>query len=142
MHQQIKASPDNTADNARRIINALAAADINIEALAPDFDPPHVRVIVDHDDFDAAMKALSEEGLSPEVKSAVVVTIPNQPRALKGAMEALARRGYTIESVLVLPNSGQQNTVRVSFGIRLSGIAGWDDAQADDLGGEIGNEIN
>src|SRR5690349_24330157 len=135
MHQQIKASPDDTAENVRRILNALSAANINIEALAPDFDPPHVRVLVNHDVFDEALKALSDEGLSPEVKSAVLVTVPNQPKALKGAMEAIARRGLTVESVLVVPNSGQQHTVRVAFGIRQSGIPGWDDAQADDPGG-------
>ena len=48
MHQQIKASPDDTAENVRTIVDALAAAGINIEAIAPDFDPPHVRVLVKH----------------------------------------------------------------------------------------------
>ena len=45
MHQQIKASPDDTATNVQRVVNALAKAGINIEALAPDFEPPHVRVL-------------------------------------------------------------------------------------------------
>ena len=34
MHAQIKASPDNTAANVQRILNALAAAGINIQAIA------------------------------------------------------------------------------------------------------------
>ena len=54
MHAQIKASPDDTAENVQRILNALADGGINIQAIAPDFDPPHVRVLVSHDDMDEA----------------------------------------------------------------------------------------
>ena len=50
MHLQVKASPDDTADNIRRVVKALALDGINIEAIAPDFDPPHVRVLVRHDE--------------------------------------------------------------------------------------------
>ena len=48
MHLQFKASPDDTAENIRRVVKALALHGINIEAIAPDFDPPHVRVLVQH----------------------------------------------------------------------------------------------
>ena|SRR5690349_20220338 len=141
MHQQIKASPDNTAENVQRIVNALAARGINIEAIAPDFDPPHVRVLVDHDGFDDAMAALGDEGLTPEIRSAVLVPVPNKPGALKGAIAGLAKRGLTVESILVLPGMDQQDMARVSFGIARRGIPGWNDQQAEDLANELGDEL-
>ena len=73
MHLQVKMSPDETAENIRRVVSALAEAGINIEAIAPDFDPPHVRVLVRHDHpydpgnaddpLNRALAALTDEGL-------------------------------------------------------------------------------
>ena len=80
MHQQIKASPDDTAENFQRIVNALADRGVNILAIAPDFDPPHVRVLVSHDDMDGALSALSDAGLTPEIKSALGLTNPGRAR--------------------------------------------------------------
>src|SRR5687767_7001411 len=100
MHQQIKASPDTVAENVQQILDALAERDVNIEAMAPDFDPPHVRVLVKHENMAAAMLALSDAGLAPEPRSAITLTIKNQPAALKKAMDNLAQRGLTVESVL------------------------------------------
>ena len=48
MHAQIKASPDTIAENIRAIVDALADKNINIEAIAPDFNPPHVRVLLQY----------------------------------------------------------------------------------------------
>ena len=143
MHQQIKASPNNTPENVQRIVNALAVAGINIVAIAPDFDPPHVRVLVEHADFDNALAALADEGLMPQVKSAVIVQMKNESKALKKAMASLARRGFAVESVLTLPGLVGQNQdeVQVSFGISQSGIAGWDEGPASDLGGSVSGEI-
>jgi hypothetical protein len=141
MHQQIKASPDDTAENVQRIVNALAARDINIQAIAPDFDPPHVRVLVAHGDYRAAVEALSDEGLTPEERSAVAVPVPDRPGALKAAMVGLAKRGFTVESILVVPAVDQQGMVRVSFGVARGGVHGWDEQQAEELAGELGAEL-
>ena len=140
MHAQIKASPDDTAENMQRILNALAAAEINLEAIAPDFDPPHVRVLVGHEDMDQALAALSDAGLTPEIKSALGLRIPNSPGALKKAIDGIARRGLTVESVLVLPESDQPNTARVSIGVARTVIAGWDD-EFETIQAEIEQEI-
>ena len=140
MHAQIKASPDDTAENIQRILNALSAAEINIEAIAPDFDPPHVRVLVKHDDMDAALAALSNEGLTPEIKSALGLTIPDAPSALKKALDSIARRGFKVESVLTLGKSDQVNTVKVSVGVAKTVIHGWDD-EFDGIQAEIEQEI-
>ena len=48
MHQQIKASPETTAENIRSSWTRSPRDGINIEAIAPDFDAPHVRVLVQH----------------------------------------------------------------------------------------------
>jgi hypothetical protein len=151
MHQQIKASPDNTADNVRRIVNALAREGINIEAIAPDFDPPHVRVLVAHNDpfdpgdkndtFNRALAALQDEGLQPEIKSSLPVMVPNKPAALKTVMDRLARQGYKVESVLVLPESGQQGAALVNFGVSRTTVEGWD-AEADNVRELIENELS
>ena len=140
MHAQIKASPDDTAENIQRILNALSAAEINIEAIAPDFDPPHVRVLVKHDDMDAALAALSNEGLTPEIKSALGLTIPDAPSALKKALDSIARRGFKVESVLTLGKADQQNTVKVSVGVAKTVIHGWDD-EFEGIQAEIEQEI-
>ena len=141
MHAQIKASPDDTAENIQRILNALSAAEINIEAIAPDFDPPHVRVLVSHDDVNGAMAALSEEGLTPEIKSALGLTIPDVPSALKKALDSIARRGFKVESVLTLGKSDQQqDKVKVSIGVAKTVIHGWDD-EFDGIQAEIEQEI-
>jgi len=140
MHAQIKASPDNTAANVQQILNALAAAGINVEAIAPDFDPPHVRVLVSHQDMDDAMSALSNAGLTPQIKSALGLTIPDVPNALKKALDSIARRGFKVESVLTLGKSDQQDTVKVSIGVAKTVIHGWDD-EFEGLQAEIEQEI-
>jgi hypothetical protein len=136
MHQQIKASPDDIAGNIRRVVNALARHGINIEAIAPDFDPPHVRVLVQHadpydssnpdDPFNQALAAMEDEGLTPEIKSAVLVSMPNKPRVLKAALDRLTRDGYSVESILVLPGGGAGGAAQVSIGVARTTIAGWD----------------
>lgn len=127
MHAQIKASPDDTAENVQRILNALADRGVNIQAIAPDFDPPHVRVLVSHQDMDEALSALSDAGLTPEIKSALGLRIPNTPGSLKKALDDIAGRGLKVESVLVLPESDQPNTAKVSVGVAKTVIHGWDD---------------
>ncbi len=143
MHQQIGGSPKDTASNMRAILTALA--DVNIAGLAPSFDPPHIRVLVEDRDFDAAYDAMSAAGLDPTIHSAVTVPMSDKPGGLKSAMDRLARKGYVVESILVLPgrpkdSNGQpiEDQVHVSFGIRQTGIADWDDDRADELGSEIG----
>lgn len=116
MHQQIKASPDTVAENMRAVVDALASAGINVESISPDFDPPHVRVLVEHDVFDDAFNALEAANLEPTIVRAVdPVEIPNKPGALKTAMDTLEGAGHTIESILVLAGRGKDTAV--SFGV-------------------------
>ena len=150
MHQQIKGSPDDVASNVHRIVNVLAKKNINIEGIAPDFDPPHVRVVVKHEEpydatnpddaFNQAVLAMQEDGLKPEIKSAITVSMPNKPRALKAAMDRLEREGYVVESVVVL-NSEQGGVARVSIGVARATIAEWDQL-AGDLEVAIGADID
>ena len=140
MHQQIKASPDTIAENIRAVVDALAEKNVNIEAIAPDFDPPHVRVLVHHDAFDAALSALENAQLAPTVVRAVEpVRMPNKPKALKAAMDWLEGQGHVIESILVLPGA-QGNSALVSFG--LAGVAdiSWAD-ESDALRQAVEDEL-
>jgi hypothetical protein len=141
MHQQIKASPDTVAENVRAVVDALAEKEVNIEAIAPDFDPPHVRVLVHHNAFDAALAALQEADLEPTVVRAVEpVRMPNKPKALKTAMDTLESLDHVIESILVLPGA-QGNSALVSFGVAGdAGDAGWADL-ADSLREQIEDEL-
>ena len=146
MHLQIKGSPGDTASNVRHLVNALARHNINIEAIAPDFDPPHVRVLVEHnepydptdetDTFNKALAAMEKAGLTPEVKAGLHVPMPNSPRALKTALDRLTRDGYTVESVLVLPGEPSPGFATVAFGVARDNLAGWDE-EAEELEGRI-----
>jgi hypothetical protein len=140
MHAQIKASPDDTATNIRTVVDALAGDTVNIEAIAPDFDPPHVRVLVDHldpfevtntdDPFNRAIAALVGAGLTPESHSATTAMLPNDPGALKMAIEVIENDGKTVESILVLPSAPETGKARISFGVGPSPIPGWDEDAA------------
>ena len=133
MHQQIRGSPDSTAGNVARIVNVLAAEGINILAIAPDFEAPHVRVIVgdsveeDHEAFDAALAALEAAGLAPQVRPAVFLTVPNKPKALKVAIDRLTRQGYAVESILVLPGLPETGKAWVSIGVAQTIRLDWED---------------
>jgi hypothetical protein len=151
MHQQIKASPEDTAENVRTIVDALAAAEINIESIAPDFDPPHVRVLVKHkpnfrpdddtDPFNRALEALRGAGLEPEIRRSVEpVRMPNNPGALKTAMDTLESEEHVIESVLVLPGA-QGNNAQVSFGVQGEVDDEWE-SEAERLQGLIEEAIS
>jgi hypothetical protein len=150
MHQQIKASPDTVAENIRRVVNALARKGINVEAIAPDFDPPHVRVVVKHNEpydpddpddvFNKALVALTDDGLAPTVHSSLPVPMPNKPRALKAAMDRLVREGYVVESILVMPK-GDQGMAEVNFGVDKTTIAGFE-AQTEGLLSRIAADLD
>ncbi len=135
MHLQVKASPDDTAENIQRVVRALARDGINIEAIAPDFDPPHVRVLVQHhepykpgnaaDPLNRALAAMTAEGLAPELKAGLLITMPNKPRVLKTALDRCASENYVVESLLVLPGEPSAGAARVSFGVDRP-IDGWE----------------
>ena len=150
MHQQIKASPDTIAENMRIIVDALAEAGINIEAIAPDFDPPHVRVLVKHkpnykqddksDTFNLALAALRKAGLQPQrVRSVGPVAMKNEPRALKSAWDTLESAQRVVESVLVLPGA-LGNNAQVAFGVDGEVDDEWE-AEAERLQGLIETAI-
>jgi hypothetical protein len=136
MHLQVKASPDDTAENVRRVVKALALHGVNIEAIAPDFDPPHVRVLVRHhepykpsnaaDPLNRALAAMAEEGLAPELKAGLLITMPNKPRVLKTALDKCASENYDVESLLVLPGEPSAGAAWVSFGVARATIDGWE----------------
>jgi hypothetical protein len=131
MHQQIKASPEDTAQNMRLVIEALAAAEINIEAIAPDFDPPHIRVLVKHkpnykkddptDTFNRALEAIRGiDGFEPTAVRAVdPIRMKNEPGALKKALDSIEQGAnpQVIDSILVLP-AAQGNYAVVSIGVQ------------------------
>jgi hypothetical protein len=140
MHQQIKASPEETAQNIRAVIEALAAKGINIESIAPDFDPPHVRVLVRHkpqydpndetDPFNRALSAIRDiPNFEPTVVRAVEpIRMKNEPGALKKALDSIEQGAnpQVVDSILVLP-AAQGNYAVVSVGVQGDVDAGWAD---------------
>jgi hypothetical protein len=149
MHLQVKASPDDTAENVRRIVDALAQQGVNIEAIAPDFDPPHVRVLVRHHDpydpddgqdpLNRALAAMTAEGLGPELKAGLVVRMPNKPRVLKTALDRCASEHYDVESLLVLPGEPSAGAAWVGFGVDRP-LDGWEE-EAKQLKRRIEEEL-
>jgi hypothetical protein len=134
MHQQIRTSPGDVGENLRRVLDALVA--VNIEGIGNDFEYPHIRTVVTHEDWNAAWQALKAAGLQPEARRAVLVTIPHQSGKLRQAVENLTRRGYIIESIVTLGTVGQGDVVRVSIGIREGIEEGWE-AASETLAEEI-----
>ncbi len=121
MHQQVKTSPDGTDANVRRVLEVLADAGINVEGVGPDFESPHVRVHIDHEEGDdgpthEAIEALEAAGLHPVPRQCITVSLPNAAGALRTAIRRLERDGWQIESVLVLA-SHDGDKVRVSVGV-------------------------
>lgn len=151
MHLQLKGSPDDTASNVRRIVTALAKKGINIEAIAPDFDPPHVRLLVEHNDpydpnneddaFNRAIAAMEEDGLEPEIKSGLMLNVPNKPAALMTVLQGLTREGYTVESILVYVAECTPESVAISFGVSRTTIDGWD-SESEALGSRIQEKLD
>ena len=143
MHAQIRASPDDTATNMRTVVDALAGGAIIIEAIAPDFESPHVRVLVEHldpfdtenvsDPYNRALAALKKAGLTPEEHSSTTAMLPNDPGALQTAIQVIEGDGKTVEAILVLPGSPAPGKANVSFGVGPSPIPGWDEAAAQQL---------
>jgi hypothetical protein len=135
MHLQISGSPNDTASNIRTIVNALAGDGVNIEGIGPAFDPPHVRVAVQHrdpydpndedDPLNRALNAMDKAGLAPTIRPAVTIPMPNKPGALRAVLNRLMREGYEVESILVLAGSD-----KVQFGVAPTVFAGWDEEWA------------
>jgi hypothetical protein len=151
VHQQIKASPDSTSENMRKVVKALSNAGINIEAIGPDFQPPHVRVLVRHkepykandasDPFNRALVALRGIGLDPTVVPSVeLVSMPNVPTALQAAIDALDQQGRVLDSVLVMPDAAGGDAL-VSFGIDTTIDDAWP-KEAERLGGLVQAAVN
>jgi hypothetical protein len=145
MHQQIKASPDPTRENIRRIVKALSDAGINIDGIAPDFDPPHVRVAVKHnhpydpadatDTFNQALVVLRNAGFDPKVKSSVLLSVANTPTALQTVFEQLEGRNHELESLVVLAGDGG-NMAQLSIGLSRDSMDDWAEEE-ETLRGEI-----
>lgn len=150
MHLQIAGSPGDTASNIRAVVTALAGAGVNIEGIGPDFNPPHVRVAVEHhepynpddgeDPFNRALSAMEAAGFAPEIKPAITVTLPNQPGALRAVLNRLTRERYAAESILVLA-VGNELVTRVQLGVAPTVLTGWDDESVR-LMTVIQNELN
>jgi len=133
VHQQIRTSPGHTGENIRRVLEILGVENINVVGIGPDFESPHVRTVVSHEQCAAARAALEKEGMPSELRPAVTYDLPNLPGQLAARLEALARRGFAVESVLVLAAPDRAGTL-VSIGVRPPFPEGWS-ATVEGLGG-------
>jgi hypothetical protein len=138
MHQQLGGSPEETAANMRAVLAALA--DVDLRGIGPSFDPPHIRVLVEDGDFDAAYEAMKDARLDPTIHTAVTFTITDAKGRLKHAMDALENRGNFVDAILVVPG-GPAGSAKVSFGIIGPNPDTWTDQTADDLAADVLAEI-
>ncbi len=131
MHQQIKTSPGHTDENLRRVADALVG--VQVLGIGPDFESPHIRTVVADKDFEAAWNALKSAGLQPITCRALTYAVENQPGAIVDILEDLAKKGFVVESVLVLASRINGQTL-VSFGVDRGIPPDWEDMYAE-LGG-------
>lgn len=95
----------------------LGKEDIDIlgfAAVARGSQPGTVHLVTD-DAHDAAL-VLEENGLSPESKEAIVVTVPNLPGQLGRLASQLGKAGINIEASFVAMN-GEQDSLRCVFAV-------------------------
>lgn len=123
MHQQIRTSPGDPEDNLRRVLRALAGAQVNIEGIGPELETSHLRTVVPHGQWGQAKEALAAEGFEPTDQMAITKLLDNQHGALFDFIEQLKSQGYVIDSVLVLA-SRPNGKVLVSVGVSGT-IEGW-----------------
>jgi len=116
MHQQIRTSPYAVGQNVRRAVAALAADGVNVEGVGPDYEPPHVRIVVPHEAFDAAQDVLAREGFKPDPRFACTFALPHRPGQLDAVLERVDEAGFDVESVLVLASRLRGMTL-VSIGV-------------------------
>lgn len=95
----------------------LGKEDIDIlgfAAVARGTNPGTVHLVTD--DAEAAAVVLEENGLSPEHKEAIVVTVPNVPGQLGLLASKLGQAGINIEASFVAMN-GEQDSLRCVFAV-------------------------
>lgn len=96
---------DNRPGMLASLTEVLAAAGVNIEALAAfGFDGEGlVRLVVD--DADAARRALREAGLAAEEMQVLSAFLPHSPGQLATVTRKLADSGINIDAVYVMNSS-------------------------------------
>ncbi len=84
----------------------LAAAGVNIEALAAITSGPEgfVKMVVDHED--SARRVLQDAGVGYEERRIITAVLHDKPGALADMAEALATIGVNIEAMYLLRSNG------------------------------------
>ena len=141
MHQQIRTSPDSEArdpdadraphERLKARLDAIRAAGVNVEGVAPELATTHLRFVVRDGVLDRALDALHE--WEPTVHPAFTKSLGNEAGSLDELLGSLAS-DYTVESVLVLATDPGDGGVLVSVGIdhempwdEWRRRSGWDD---------------
>lgn len=116
MHLQIRTSPGTIGSNVSRSVAALARRGVNVEGVGPDYESPHVRIVVPHVAIDDAVNALKEEGFAPDKSHACTFALEHRPGQLAGILENVTAAGFEVQSVLVLASRLGGRTL-VSIGV-------------------------
>ena len=97
MLKQISAFVENKPGRLMEILQALAAADIDLKALslADTTDFGVIRMIVS--DNEAAKKVLQEDGVVVRITDITAVAVPDEPGALLNALKILRDNDIAIE---------------------------------------------
>jgi hypothetical protein len=117
MHQQIRTSPGSVGGNVSHAVEALARRGVNVEGVGPDYESPHVRIVVPHDATEDAIEAL--EGIpdfTPRAVPACTFALAHRPGQLDVVLQRVARAGFEVQSVLVLASRYRGMTL-VSLGL-------------------------
>lgn len=110
---QIPNEPGTLGDLAQ----LLGKEDIDIlgfAAVANGGNPGTVHLVTD--DADAAAVVLEENGMSPERREAIVVTVPNAPGQLGMLASELGQAGINIEASFVALD-GEETSLRCVFAV-------------------------
>ena len=96
------------------ISRVLADKGINIETISAEALGDKGAVTLTVDDYDGALRALTDAGFKTVTDEALILSLPDEPGALARVAESLKGGGVNIQSLHILDRRGGRTTVAIS----------------------------
>ena len=96
------------------ISRVLADKGINIETISAEALGDKGAVTLTVDDYDGALRALTDAGFKTVTDEALILSLPDEPGALARVAESLKEGGVNIQSLHILDRRGGRTTVAIS----------------------------
>ena len=95
------------------ISRVLADKEINIETISAEALDDKGTITLTADDYDGALRALTEAGFKTVTDDSLLVSLPDEPGALAKVAEKLKQGGVNIQSLHIVDRRGDYTTVAI-----------------------------